>query len=512
MVIAHYMTMMTYSRDTPPTEDLFNPVMYSPKGPAAHIGGMNQHVPLIAHYYGDTASLEESVAMEIRAAIECGIDGFQFYLPARVDDNRGKEMESRIIIAFLQVAAREFPGFKLTVCPSHPNDHTEAENVASWAWSLNTILDETRDLDSWLKTPDGRFLIYLWCPDGLADSVTPHDIIHDHPERMADVAAAYERLAEACGIRAAYIYHLRDEWTGNRELLEAALDYFPAIWGFIPTSHEGDDWPRIRARCLERGRIYTQSVFNDFYTSKFYCKQEDFRMIFQLEECRDHSVDDYWKRYIPCDLSRAFRRQLQRAVEWDVPLINVVTWNDYPEGHHMAPEINRNFGFTLLLNHYRRRWMGGVSENPDEWAAAFFNKYCSDVKPQPFGFEVRPVREEAAAEDVIEVVTCLASPGHLFINDVDCGIVDVGLQETRIPSTPGQVRVKVERNGADLIEFETPEGITDRPYRTDLTTYSFSSAFGDFFGRLFPDKEPVFSTEYATVKRGEDLHYHGYGG
>jgi hypothetical protein len=508
-VIAHYMTMMTYSRERAPTDDLFNPAMYSPLGPAGHLGGMSQHIPLIAHYHGQTASLEESVAHEIRAAIEIGIDGFQFYFPAR-RDREGMELECRIITTFLKVAANDFPDFKLTICPSHPNDHTESENIESWAWSLNRILDETRTLDSWLKTPDGRFVIYLWCPDGLADSVTPHSIIADHPERMRDVALAYEKLAEACGIQAAYIYHLRDEWTGNAELLEAALDYFPAIWGFIPTSDDDDDWPRIHARCKERGRVYTQSIFNDFYTSKFYCKKEDFRMIFRLDECRERTVADYWKRYLPCGLSRAFRRQLQRAIDWDAPLLNVVTWNDYPEGHHMAPEINRNFGFALLLKHYKKQWLARPEKNHKEWAAVFFNKYRRAVRPDPFDFEVRPVRDEQADEDFIEVITLLNEPSRLLINKTDCGLVAAGLQETRIPSEPGQVCVCLKRGGDPFIEFETPEGITENPYRTDLTTYSFSSEFDTFFSRLFPGQDPVYSTEYADEKRGLDLHVHDY--
>jgi hypothetical protein len=461
---------------------------------------MSQHIPLIAHYYGKTATLEESAAREIRAAIECGIDGFQFYLPAR-DDSEGMKQECRIIPAFLKVAARDFPGFKLTVCPSHPNDRTEAENLRAWAWSLNAILDETRDLDSWLKTPDGRYLIYLWCPDGLADAVTPHDVIHDRPERMADVALAYEKLAEACGIRAAYIYHLRDEWTANEALLEAALDYFPAIWGFIPTSDEDDDWPRIRRRCRARGRVYTQSVFNDFYTSKFYRRDAEFEMIYRLDECRDGTVSDYWKRYIPCGLSRAFRRQLQRAVDWDVPLINVVTWNDYPEGHHLAPEINHNFSFTLLLKHYRNIWLQRPEENRTEWAAVFFKKYRRGIRPQPFDFEVRPVRDEEAEEDAIEVVTRLREPAHLFINSIGCGPVPAGLQESRIPSEPGRVEVRLERNGEAFIDFRAPEGITEHPYRTDLTTYTFSSEFDTFFHQLFPGEEPLYSEEYSIELR-----------
>lgn len=176
----------------------------------------------------------------------------------------------------------------------------------------------------------------------------------------------------------------------------------------------------------------------------------------------------------------------------------------------MAPEINRNFGFALLLKHYKSKWLGVPEKDATEWAAAFFKKYKSTVRPDPFDFEVHPVREEKADEDFIELVTRLEKPAHLFINKTDCGMIDAGLQEVRIPSQPGQVAVRLERMGEAFIEFQTPEGITKHPYRTDLTTYTFSSEFMMFFQKLFPGEEPVFSTEYASEKRGPDLHAFAY--
>lgn len=507
MVIAHYMTMMTYARDIRPNEDLFDPATYSRKGPAAHVGGMSQHVPMIAHYHGATVSLEESAELEIRAAIELGIDGFQFYFPDRFDAETRRDF-CAIVTAFLKVAARRFPGFKLTVCPSHPETLTTEENIREFSINLNRILAETRGLDSWLRTPDGRTIIYLWAPDGIAGSVRPVEKICQNPDLIADVAEAYERLADACGIRAAFIYHLRDDWAGNHELLERALDYFPAIWGFIPSSDPGDAWEHVHRRCVERSRAYTQSVFNDFYTSKFHFKNDEWRLALHLEETIGHTVDDFWKRYLPCGLSASFRRQLGRALDWDVPIINVVTWNDYPEGHHMAPEINRNFGFALLLKHFKNLWLGRPEANDREWAAVFFKKYRSDVRPDPFDFEIRLLREEQADDDSIEVVTWLLEPARLWINDTDCGIVGAGLRETRIPSEPGHIRVRVERAESTGIAFETPESITDSPFRTDLTTCTFSSEFRTFFDRLFPGREPIHSNEYATCRQGVDLHEH----
>lgn len=504
MVIAHYMTMMTYSKDMRPNESLFDLSTYPIDGPAAHVGGMMQHIPMIAHFHGASATLEESAAHEIRAAVELGIDGFQFYFPDRFD-TATRDDTCAIVTTFLKVAAEQFPGFKLTVCPSHPDTLSEAQNIENFAIVLNRILDETRSLDSWLKTPDGRTIIYLWAPECLAESVTPESNVDRHPERMADVAEAYEKLARACGIKAAFIYHLRDEWAGNKALLEEALDYFPAVWGFVPTSDQGDAWEHVFKRCRERGRLYTQSAFNDFYTSKFHDKIDEWRVILHLDECLDGCVDDYWKRYLPCDLSRSFRRQLQRAVDWDVPIINVVTWNDYPEGHHMTPEIHRNFGFALLLKHFKNLWLGRPEENAKEWAAAFFKKYRRDIRPDPFDFEIRLLREESADEDFIELITWLHEPARLRINATDCGVIPAGLHETRIPSEPGHIRVLVERDGASVIDFETPMAISGNPSRTDLTTCTYSSEFMSFFSRLFPGLKPDFTARLAQSEQQPKL-------
>src|SRR6185437_12670991 len=78
-------------------------------------------------------------------------------------------------------------------------------------------------------------------------------------------------------------------------------------------------------------------------------------------------------------LSTTFRKQLEFAIKDDTKLINVITWNDYPEGHHMAPEVNHNFGFAVLLNYYKAIWEGKPDPFDHDVAIAFFKKYKSDI-------------------------------------------------------------------------------------------------------------------------------------
>jgi hypothetical protein len=149
------------------------------------------------------------------------------------------------------------------------------------------------------------------------------------------------------------------------------------------------------------------------------------------------------------DLSRGFRRRLELAVELDAPVINLTTWNDYPEGHHLAPEINHNFGFAMLLQHYKAKWRGRPASGPREAAIAFFKKYPHATRPRPHDIEVDIRKRNAppSAEDAIEVVTILDAPARLTVNAGAPVDVAAGLVETRVPMAPGPVRVRVTRGG-----------------------------------------------------------------
>ena len=82
------------------------------------------------------------------------------------------------------------------------------------------------------------------------------------------------------------------------------------------------------------------------------------------------SLSGMQRKYMTVGLSQTFRQQLEAAIRTDAPIINVITWNDYPEGHHLAPEVNHNFGFSILLTYYKSVWQG--KPNP------YQEQRCSD--------------------------------------------------------------------------------------------------------------------------------------
>ncbi|GAC1371907.1 MAG: hypothetical protein NVSMB30_12070 [Hymenobacter sp.] len=246
-------------------------------------------------------------------------------------------------------------------------------------------------------------------------------------------------------------------------------------------------------------------MFNDFYTSKL-LKKGTWDMYRRADEAVAAGPQRVERKYITTGLSYNFRQQCEFSIRNEVPLLNVITWNDYPEGHHLAPEINHNEGFSILLNYYKSQWQQLPSPYAGrDVAVVFFKKYRHDVTPAPSNIPVVAFQVETiplAWEDSIEVVTLLPAAGQLRVNDLTAN-VPAGLTVRKFAMRNGPVDLSVVRQAALRLHFVTPEGITDRPYRADRITYSFSSEFDTFYMGLFPGFKPSFSHEYNRRFTGE---------
>jgi hypothetical protein len=488
LVIAHCMTNIIRYKGHP-FEDSCNPAYYPATGNvSAPLGGLVQVLPMEDALLAN-ASLDEAVEFEMRAALRSGIDGFQFYyvLGAPEWDN--------IIKAYFRVATQKKLDFKLTLCLSHPNGRTEADKVAEFARRINGILDEVgHDNPHWLRTPDGRLVIYQWLGEGLAD--IPVDK-QGRPDAYY-IARAYHRLAGAVHERFACLFTINDDISPVR--LNEFLDYFPATWLWtLPTdgtsSYLGN---RVAAECRRRHRTFTGSVFNDFYTSKL-LKKGTWDMYHHIGEAVQAGLPQVERKYITTGLSANFRHLWEFSIAQQVPILNVITWNDYPEGHHLAPEVNHNEGFSILLNYYKSQWQQRPSPYAGrDVAVVFFKKYRHDITPAPYNIPVVPFQKEVlppASEDSIEVVTLLPAAGQVRVNG-RLASVPAGLAVRRYASRPGPVEVAVVRGGKVTTRFSTPEGITNKPYRADRITYTFSSEFEAFYQGLFPGFQPSYSHEF----------------
>ena len=485
LVIAHCMTNIIRFKGHK-LEDSCDPEYFPATGNStAVLGGLTQ-VKVLEDPVLSQATLEEAVEFEMRAAIRSGIDGFQFYYTL------GNEGWDEIIKAYLKVATEKKIPFQFTFCVSHPAGGTESLKIQAFARRINGIMDAAgRNNEHWLRTPDGRLIVYMWYGEQLADvpggkgdaaggagAAVPGG---GRPEAYY-VAGAFARLAEAVHERFACVYSINAAI--SPEKLSAYLDYFPAVWMWtLPWS---DHYPGVQVAqaCRDRHRTFTGSVFCDFYTSKL-LKKGTWDMYHTAADAVAAGMGQVERKYITTGLSYNFRKLLEFGMEQGAPIINVITWNDYPEGHHLAPEASHNDGFAELLLYYKRRWLG---EGPGkEMAITFFKKYRHDILPHPYGIPVVPFQEEtipAASEDSIEVLTILKEPATLVLKGREFA-VPAGLAATRIPLQPGPVLVEVQRKGQDFIHFQTPEAITDAPYRSDRLTYTLSSEYAAYYEDIF---------------------------
>jgi len=486
LVIAHCMTNIIRFKGHP-LEDSCNPEFYSAKGnPSAALGGLTQ-VKVMADSLMSERSLDEAVEFEMRAALRSGIDGFQFYYIL------GNTAWDDIILAYFRVAEKKNINFKFTFCISHPGGRTETEKIAEFASRINRILNTTgRDNPHWLRTPDGRLMLYMWDGEPLADIPADKKGLPD----QYYIARAYKRLADAVNERFACIFTINKEI--SKEELNNFLDYFPATWIWTLPYHEAYIGNSVVQQCEERKRTFTGSVFNDFYTSKL-LKKGTWDMYHRVEDAVKAGLPNVERKYITTGLSYNFRKLMEFGIAHKATIINVITWNDYPEGHHLAPEINHNEGFSLLLNHYKSVWKGTVSPYAaKDLAIVFFKKYKHNIQPNPFNIPVVPFQKEVippSSEDSIELVTILKSPAMASINGSKRK-VGPGMSVSGFPMKTGPVAVALLRNNKQVLQFSTPEAITDKPYRSDRLTYTYSSEFKAFYQDLYKDFKPSFSTEY----------------
>jgi hypothetical protein len=485
LVMAHCMTNIIRYKGHK-FEDSCNPDYYSPTDNiTSSIGGLTQ-VNVIADKYLSEASLDEAVEFEMRTAIASGIDGFQFYYTL------GNDSWDDIIKAYFRVADKKNIDFKLTFCISHPSGNTQTKRIAEFARRINSIMNEAgHDNKHWMRTPDGRLIIYTWYGDGLADVPEGNS---EYPAPYY-VAEAFKKLGTAVNEDLACVISINEQIT--KEKLNSYLDYFPAVWLWTLPYTDHYIGELVAGECKKRGRVFTGSAFPDFYTSKL-LKRNTWDMFHEARDAAKAGIKKTERKYIATGLSYNFRKQLEFSIDKDVPIINIITWNDYPEGHHLAPEINHNDGFSILLKYYKSEWKKEPSPYQDKNVIiAFYKKYNHRINPSPFNIPVVEIEKRgvpAELEDSIEVISILKEKCRLSVNDQQA-MVASGLQSTKFTAKPGVVSITVKRNDQIIEQLICPEWITDKPYRTDRLTYSYSNQSQQFYHSIFPDDYRAISSE-----------------
>lgn len=187
------------------------------------------------------------------------------------------------------------------------------------------------------------------------------------------------------------------------------------------------------------------------------------------------------------------RDRWQRARENDSTLIQFVTWNDYTENTCLAPAYETRYAILDLNAYFIRWWKAGQPPVPERDKVYFlYRKYPKGAKLFPF----KPKQPDAGG--VLEVLTLLTQSAQVRLpGRQEAWDAPAGLSWKQFPLTPGPVVAELLRDEKIILRLDSPEPITDRPYREQNGLTCVSSECLRHWKLDFGDTPPVWRGEYA---------------
>jgi len=435
------------------------------KDDAAKFGGHVRNYDLVPPDLALTT--EESADLEIRRAMRIGLDGFA------VDAWAGDKDARRTLDALFKVAEEKGYPFEITVC-------IDPACGGSIVGTVKEVLAKHGDSPK-LARRDGRPLVFgymsVWPGFGhlLGKLPSKGQQLRSQPIGWHVMGRAFEDARRQIGrsiyyhyCMSAFFHNAHGERPGNA-LVQAArilANYVDAIGGF---TYLGKQEPEIAKAVIAAGAEWSDAI------------------------------GMYQKENIP------YECWMPPGTEWvhgnwhslsalNATLVQFITWNDYGENSNLAPAYNTRYTIYDLTGYHIQRWKTGKApELDDDRIYLTYAKYPRDAKVWPFKVKWTKKRK-------LEVCTILTKPGTIRLpgREVEYD-APAGLHSQQFPLKPGPVIAELLREGKALKRIESPEPITDRPFRMDNAMVCYSTEFERHWKADFGDREPWHYSEYGDL-------------
>jgi hypothetical protein len=187
------------------------------------------------------------------------------------------------------------------------------------------------------------------------------------------------------------------------------------------------------------------------------------------------------------------RDRWQHARQNGSTLIQFVTWNDYTENTCLAPAYDTRYAVLDLNAYFVQWWKTGREPAPDhDRVYLSYRKYPKGAKIFPF----RPKQPDAGG--ALEVLTILPRPAKIRLPGRNAEYdAPAGMFWRQFDLKPGPVVAEVVRGGKIDVRLESPEPITDRPFREQNGMTCYSTEFRRHWKADFGDAPPLLRGEYA---------------
>lgn len=438
---AHWVPSLPVSLDNAaPGSDYYQTQYLNPDGEggkAAAYGGYLRDRPLGRDPIGDSAWRLRDMENEVRQAASVGLDGFSvtmYLLPPGGDAHQWENIN-----LMMQAAANVDPGFKIVLQPDMSSSVGGAD-----AGTLAASMAQLARYSSAYRLGDGRLVVSPFYAER-----------HD-----AGWWGNFEAvMRNSYGTPVAFVPMFLDEQSNEDAF--APVSYGMGNWGSRDpaandpsTSYPTSPSARI-ARVHALGQKWVQPIS------------------VQDERPREGLFDE-------AQNTQNLRNTWALALQDNADMVQLNTWNDYPEGSPMAPSAEHGWSFLDINAYYLSWWKTGVRP-----AVTRDTVYLTHRK-QPLA--ARPTFPQSllmhwrgwgsTPRDTVEALTLLSSPGTVQVrvggNSYSCD-VPAGPGVCTVPLSPGTVSASVTRSGTTVTSLTSPYQVTSTPYVQDYAYVASSS-------------------------------------
>lgn len=440
-------------------------------------------------------TVREAADLEIRRAMRIGMDGFTF------DAWAGGEGAMELLDVMFDICERKKLNFELTITldtscidPNSPSLRDYQGN--SWEKCVRWLLDRHGDSPN-LARRDGKPMIMGY------QSVWPGAWrIQQHVEHTMPDATEAERQKE--------INRLRSCEEGWQMIVDAYHEIEtnigqPIYWQFCLYAFFEKVYPKPSQDTIVRAAAFLAQHFPAI--GSFFWEGATpgiARAVIDAGAEWSHPMKLQYENY-------GYYQTASPGLDWvrgdwnharTLPstLIQHITWNDYHENTNLSPGYNTRYAYYDLTGEFIRWWKTGTEPASDrDKVYIFSHKYAHDTRMFPFKARTR-------ADNEIEIVTILPrpatlrAPGRMTVDGETEWQAPAGMSFKRLPLTPGPVSVELARDGKVEILLESPEPVSDRPFRQDTGKVGISTECERHWAEDFGRRVPMFKySEYGDA-------------
>ena len=160
--------------------------------------------------------------------------------------------------------------------------------------------------------------------------------------------------------------------------------------------------------------------------------------------------------------------------------VQVVTWNDLPEGSGMLPSANHGFSFLDINAYYLTWWKTGVAPAIKRDAIYLTHRKHKRSAKTTYAQRLYMTNHDGGTpgRDMVEALTFSKAAGTVRItvgSTVHSCAVDAGVDTCTVPLGSGTVSAKLVRGGTTVSSLTSPTKVTSTPYVQDFEYVGSSS-------------------------------------